>query len=135
AEISRENPIELIDRTRLRNGELAMYVAYGGRDEFNIDAQVESFLYLCKFRGITVAVGYDPIGQHDLDTAKRLLPDIYRWLSTLLAPYAPPMYLDGGRHRERRALRARAGEEAGMIIVPDPAIHAAPPREDLPPPT
>src|SRR2546421_3749127 len=35
-------------------------------DEFNIDAQVESFLYLCKFRQIYVGVSYDPNGHHDV---------------------------------------------------------------------
>ena len=133
AEISRENPIELIDRTRLHNGELAMYIAYAGRDEFNIDAQVESFLYLCKYRGITVAVGYDPIGQHDVDTAKRLLPDVYRWLGPMIAPYAPPLYLDASKRRERRALN-RSGD-ISPTCLPDPAIIAAPPPEALAPPT
>src|SRR5262249_20104641 len=45
-EIARQNPIELVDRTGLKNGDLAMYVGYGGKDEFNLAAQVESFLYL-----------------------------------------------------------------------------------------
>lgn len=42
AQVSWENPIELIDRLDLQEGELCMYVAYGGRDQFNITAQVES---------------------------------------------------------------------------------------------
>lgn len=88
-DLSRVNPIELVDRTRLRNGELDMYVAYGGKDEFNVDAQVESFLYLCKHRGLGVGVGYDPEGRHDLATAMRLLPGIIEWLAPRLAPYAP----------------------------------------------
>ncbi len=68
-EIARQNPIELIDATRLRNGELAMFVGYGGKDQFNIDAQVESFLYLAKCRGISVGVAYEPHGVHDTATA------------------------------------------------------------------
>src|SRR5262249_47246123 len=39
-EVSRINPIEVLDRYDLREGELDMYVAYGGRDELNIAAQV-----------------------------------------------------------------------------------------------
>ncbi len=88
-ELARENPIEMIDRCRLREGELAMYVAYGGKDEFNIDAQVESFLYLAKFRGLTVDVGYDPYGRHNLKTAQKLLPGIIEWLAPRVAPYSP----------------------------------------------
>jgi S-formylglutathione hydrolase FrmB len=89
-ELSRENPIEMVDRCCLRNGELSMYIAYGGRDEYNIDAQVESFLYLAKYRRIAVAVGYDPDGRHNLLTAHRLWPGIISWLAPQLAPYSPP---------------------------------------------
>ncbi len=88
-EVSRDNPIELIDRLGLKNGELAMYAAYGGQDEFNIDAQVESFLYLCKHRGIEIGVGHDPQGRHNLVTAQNLWPGIVRWLGPRLAPYSP----------------------------------------------
>ena len=87
-EISQHNPIELIDRTRLRNGELEMFVAYGGKDEFNIDAQVESFLYLAKHRGLGVHVVYDPQGHHDAITAFKLLPTRLDWLAPRLAPYS-----------------------------------------------
>jgi S-formylglutathione hydrolase FrmB len=89
--ISRENPIEMLDRYRVRNGDLAMYVAYGGEDEFNIDAQVESFLYLAHCRGIHVDVGYLANGRHDRSTAIALFPGIRDWLAPLLAPYSPPL--------------------------------------------
>jgi S-formylglutathione hydrolase FrmB len=88
-EIIRENPIEMIDRLQLREGELAMYVAYGGQDQFNIDAQAESFLYLARQRGLTVEVGYDPKGRHDFPTAKGLFPGVVKWLAGHLAPLAP----------------------------------------------
>ncbi len=87
--VSAENPIEMLDRLGLQEGELAMYVAYGGRDQFNIDAQVESFLYAAQQRGLTVDVGYDPKGKHDLPTALRLLPGILDWLAPQVAPYSP----------------------------------------------
>jgi S-formylglutathione hydrolase FrmB len=89
-EISKENPIEMIDRCCLRNGELSMYIGYGGRDEFNVDAQVESFLYVAKFRRIGVAVGYAPNGRHNLQTLYTLWPGIMSWLAQQLAPYSPP---------------------------------------------
>lgn len=84
-----ENPIEMIDRYRLHEGELAMYVAYAGQDEFNIHTQVDSFLYLCKCRGLTVCVGYEPWGHHDYLTAKQLTPGIFEWLGPKLAPFSP----------------------------------------------
>jgi S-formylglutathione hydrolase FrmB len=88
-QVSLENPIEMIDRLNLQEGELAMYVGYGGKDQFNIDAQVESFLYRARQRGLTVAVGYDPNGKHDLATALKLIPGALGWLTERLAPYAP----------------------------------------------
>ena len=91
ASISRENPIEMIDAYGLRNGVLDMYVAYGGRDEFNIDAQVESFVYRARCqRGLSVSVGYDPEGRHNAATAIRLAPGAFAWLGPRLAAYAQP---------------------------------------------
>jgi hypothetical protein len=90
-QLSRENPIEMLDSEGVQEGELAMYVAYGKRDQFNIAAQVESFLYRAQCqRGLTVAVGCDPRGRHSRTTAQRLLPGILEWLAPLLAPYSPP---------------------------------------------
>jgi len=79
-DIARENPIEMLDRLDLHEGELSMYVGYGGRDQFFMDAQVESFLYCARQRGLTVSVGYVPKGKHDLRTAYKLLPGILDWL-------------------------------------------------------
>ena len=90
-EVSRENPIEMIDRLQVLPGELCMYVAYGGKDEFNVSAQVESFLYLARWRGLKVKVGYEPDGRHNVATAKKLFPGIVNWLAPLIAPYSPPM--------------------------------------------
>src|SRR5262249_25971828 len=83
-----ENPIEMVDRLALRPGDLEMFVAYGGKDEFNIDAQVESFLYLAHYRHLEVGVAYDPKGRHDVATAVKLFPDIIAWLAPRLAPYS-----------------------------------------------
>jgi S-formylglutathione hydrolase FrmB len=90
-EINHVNPIELVDKTCLRPGELAMYVAYAGKDDYNIDAQVESFLYLAKYRGLSVGVGYAPNGRHDITTALHLVPGILQWLGPVLAPYGPKL--------------------------------------------
>jgi S-formylglutathione hydrolase FrmB len=87
--ISENNPLELVLKTGLRNGELSMFVGYAGRDEFNIDAQVESFLYYAKHRGLGVAVAYEPDGHHDLVTTMKFVPSVIRWLAPQLEPYAP----------------------------------------------
>ncbi len=88
-EIAQHNPIELIDRTNLRNGDLQMFIAYAGKDEFNIDAQVESFLYVAKARGLGMHVVYDPQGHHDSITALKLVPNLLHWLAPRIAPYSP----------------------------------------------
>jgi S-formylglutathione hydrolase FrmB len=85
--IKRENPIEMLDRLDVRPGELAMCVAYGGLDQFNIDAQVESFLYRACERGLTVGVGYEARGRHNQATARRLLPGMIDWLGTVLGTF------------------------------------------------
>jgi S-formylglutathione hydrolase FrmB len=87
--VSRENPIEMLDSYCVQPGDLSMFVGYAGRDQFNIDAQVESFLFAAKERGLSVAVAYDPRGKHDLPTALKLLPAVLDWLGPQLAPFAP----------------------------------------------
>jgi S-formylglutathione hydrolase FrmB len=82
-----ENPVEMLDRCNIQPGEFDMFVAYGGRDEFNIAAQVESFLHVAHQRGLTVEVAYDPNGHHVPATAHRLFPDFVRWLGPLLRSY------------------------------------------------
>jgi S-formylglutathione hydrolase FrmB len=91
-EVIKNNPIEMIDSYHLRPGELDMYVCYGKYDEFNLAAQIESFLYVARQRGLEVGVGYDPNGRHDLETAVRLFPGLVDWLAPRLArcPPTPP---------------------------------------------
>jgi len=87
--ISENNPLELAIKTGLKNGELSMFVGYGGRDEYNIDAQVDSFLYYAKFRGLGVAVAFEPDGRHDGITALKFMPALVHWLRPQLEPYVP----------------------------------------------
>ncbi len=88
--LSQFNPIELMDQYDLKDGELDLYIGYGGKDEFNMGAQVESFLYRARERGITVGVGYDPEGRHNVESGRRLFPDAVRWVTPLMQPYAQP---------------------------------------------
>ena len=68
-------------RENLKPGELELYVGYGQKDEFNVAAQVESFLHVAKQRGIEVTVDRDPQGGHDVATGLRLLPHMAEWVS------------------------------------------------------
>src|SRR5262249_1143923 len=96
AGISSINPLELMESCDLRPGELDLYVAYGGKDEFNVAAQVESFLYCAEQRGIDVMVDYDPCGTHSLATGLRQRPRALRW-----AGQRVPRNGNGGQLREK----------------------------------
>ncbi len=91
--IKRENPIEMLDLYDVRPGQLAMYVGYCGQDEFNIDSQVESFLYRARERGLHVDVVYYPEGHHDRKSAYYFFPSMLAWIEKQLARYkeGPPL--------------------------------------------
>lgn len=86
--LSRENPIEMLLRGEVQPGAVAMWVGYGGMDQFNLDAQVESFLHVARTRGFDVAVWYSPRGRHDFFTARRMIPSMICWLGQQLAPFS-----------------------------------------------
>ncbi|GIW80260.1 MAG: hypothetical protein KatS3mg105_2067 [Gemmatales bacterium] len=87
--MSLENPTEMISRLGIGPDTHNLYIGYGGKDEFNIDAQVESFLYVAREHHLPVRVDFIPNGRHNLDTAIRFLPNIIDWLAPILAPYSP----------------------------------------------
>jgi S-formylglutathione hydrolase FrmB len=84
------NPIEVMERYDLKPGELDLYIAYTGKDQFNMMAQVESFLFAAKQRGIRVGVEFDPNGRHDEESARRLFPEALRWVAPLMEKYRDP---------------------------------------------
>lgn len=83
------NPVEMLGSYNVQPGELEMFIGYVGKDEFNIDAQVESFLYIARCRGLTVSTAYLPNGRHSIESARTLLPVLLAWLSPRIAPYSP----------------------------------------------
>jgi S-formylglutathione hydrolase FrmB len=74
--MSEENPYELVDRFDIRDGQFDLFVAYGGQDEYNVDAQVESFLYKAKQRRLNVWVRYNPDGHHATQYVNECMPDV-----------------------------------------------------------
>jgi hypothetical protein len=97
--IVRNNPIEMLDLYDVQPGQFEMCAAYGAKDQFNIDAHVESFLFVAHRRGLEVTVEKDPEGKHNRRTAMKLLPGIIDWLGPRLAPFgpdaAPPIIVPG----------------------------------------
>lgn len=102
--LSRENPIEMLEHYNVRPGELAMFIAYGGKDQFNIDAQVESFLYRARQRGLGVEVAHIPHGRHNLIFAGKCQTHLIDWLAPLLEPYRPARCLVPAMEPERSPL-------------------------------
>jgi hypothetical protein len=88
ARIAAENPAEMLATRDVKPGEVAMFLGYGSRDEFNFDAHAESFAYIARGRGLTVDVACVP-GKHDVETGMRLLPAFVEWMRPRLEPYAP----------------------------------------------
>jgi S-formylglutathione hydrolase FrmB len=87
------NPADLIFSTDLRPGDLFMYVNYPGRDNFNFDAQAESFCWLAAQNGIEVTSVCDPRGTHSLAYFRNNIRPLFLWVGRhLLAPTAgsPP---------------------------------------------
>jgi S-formylglutathione hydrolase FrmB len=84
--IIRTNPADLIFTTELQPGELAIYVNYPGRDNFNFDAQAESFQWLAAQRGIEVTLVRDPNAAHRLSYFRDNMRPTFIWLGQHLLP-------------------------------------------------
>jgi S-formylglutathione hydrolase FrmB len=84
ARLSQENPLEHLARLPIRPGDLDMYIAYGKRDEMNIDAQVESFLHEAAKHGIQPTVTAAPCGVHSIPYMVSELPGLCAWLKSHL---------------------------------------------------
>jgi S-formylglutathione hydrolase FrmB len=87
--IMRANPADLIFSTGLQPGELAIYVNYPGRDNFNFDAQAESFQWLAAQRGIEVTLVRDPDAAHRLSYFRDNIRPTFIWLGQHILPPAP----------------------------------------------
>jgi S-formylglutathione hydrolase FrmB len=86
ARITQTNPADLIVTTNLQPGELAIYVNYPGRDNFNFDAQDESFEWVAAQRGIAVTLVRDPGATHSLPYIRTNSGPALIWLGQHLLP-------------------------------------------------
>jgi Putative esterase len=87
--ITRDNPADLLASTDLRPGELSMYVAYPGRDNYNFDAQDRSFAWLAGLRGVDVPLVRDPKGHHNLPYFEAAVRLAYDWIGRQVLPPTP----------------------------------------------
>ena len=84
-----DNPFDLLDSRDVKPGQFELFVAYVGKDDFNLDAQAESFLYRAKQKCIPITVRYLPNRHHGRRSAIAFLPDVITWMNEKLCKYAP----------------------------------------------
>ncbi len=87
--ITLTNPADKLLSTDLQPGQLDIYVNYGGRDNFNFDAQDESFAWLAAQKGIAITLVRDPKGTHSLRYLRDNRRSILLWLGQHLLPPTP----------------------------------------------
>jgi len=80
ARLASENPTELVAQHDNETYPLSMYIGNAGRDEFNIDSQINSFLEAASGKDLDIRVDYIPNGRHNVRTAYRLAPNAIAWL-------------------------------------------------------
>jgi hypothetical protein len=84
--LAQTNPANRLFTSNIQPGELAIYANYGGRDNFNFDAQVESFAWLAGTRGIAVTLDRDPKGTHSFRYLKDNTGRTLIWLGQHILP-------------------------------------------------
>ena len=83
------NPADKLFTTDIQPGQLAIYANYGGRDNFNFDAQAESFAWLAASKGIAVTLDRDSAGNHSLRYLRANIQRAFLWLGQHLLPPTP----------------------------------------------
>ena len=87
--LTQTNPADRLFTSDILPGQLAIYANYGGRDNFNFDAQVESFAWLAATRGIAVTLDRDPTGTHSFRYLRANLQRALLWLGQHILPPTP----------------------------------------------
>ena len=102
--IIQENPLDILMRRRPDLSKNRLFVAYGRRDEMNLDAQIESFLYVASSMGVKVeAVAY-PNGTHVEGFMASVVANLLEWVGQQLPSSAMP-----GRRHVRISTKRSAG--------------------------
>jgi hypothetical protein len=78
--VARDNPYDVLATTNVRPGELAIYINYPARDNYNFDAQDQSFAWLAARRGVAVDLAELPREEHNLGYIQRAEPPAFLWV-------------------------------------------------------
>jgi S-formylglutathione hydrolase FrmB len=84
--IAANNPADLLITQNVQPGELNLFIDYPRWDNFNFDAQNQSFAWLAEQRGIEVTVVEHRGARHRIPYFERSHPELYLWLGKHLLP-------------------------------------------------
>jgi S-formylglutathione hydrolase FrmB len=118
-QVKRANPADLLETCNLQNGELQIYLRYAGEDNFNFDAQVESFIYLARRRGIELDAVCDPEAKHTSEYCTQAQTQAFRWLAPRL-----PGVEEAASVVDRSAPTESAAKGDSAVKTGEPAMAA-----------
>ncbi|WP_419193233.1 alpha/beta hydrolase [Kolteria novifilia] len=78
--VRQTNPADLIRQLPIQPGEVDILLHYPGLDNFNFDAQNESFQWIAASEGIEVDAIRKPLAMHWSPYFRKALWDVYAWL-------------------------------------------------------
>lgn len=82
--IRRTNPADLLFTENIQPNELQIYLNYPKRDNFNFDAQAESFIHFARQKGLPITAIRDEQGAHTVDYFHEAMPTMWKWLARRL---------------------------------------------------
>ena len=78
------NPADLLFQENIAPEELDIFIHYPKHDNFNFDAQIESFQWLAASRGLHMTLVRDENGTHTIPYFQESMPSVWAWLGTRL---------------------------------------------------
>lgn len=91
------NPADVLLSEDLQPGELDIFLAWGGKDNFNFDAQCESFVWLARQKGIEPTILFSPKADHSSEYCTWAQMRAFDWLASRVpGPVAIPVEEEGG---------------------------------------
>jgi hypothetical protein len=86
------NPADLLFTADLQPCQLAIYMHYPGRDNFNLDAHAQCFQWLAAQKGVEVTLACDPEGTHNHSYFRDNMCPVLTWLGQHVLPPGAPMF-------------------------------------------
>ena len=82
--VKKYNPADLLFTQDIQPGEFHLFIDYPKLDNFNFDAQSESFIYFARMKGLGLTVIRDDQGRHTVPFFQEQMPVMWKWLARRL---------------------------------------------------